>query len=186
MTANTANTANLKNIGWRPMRRKRQLLPAAKAVQLLKNATSGVLALAGDNGWPYAVPLNHAYENGCLYFHAALQGQKIDAIRCCDKACFTVIVQDILVPEKYTSLYKSVMCFGRIHILENEEERLHALRLIGERCNPGDAAGFAAEMRRNDRRTLALCLKIEHISGKEGIELTRKRCHDPDLSAYDE
>ncbi len=168
------------------MRRRRQALPAHECVEILHTATSGVLALVGADGWPYAVPLNHVHDNGHLYFHCALSGRKVDAIRHCTKACFTVIAQDILVPEKYTSLYKSVMCFGRMYILENEEERWHALHLIGERCNPGADAAFAAEMQRNARRTLVLRLDIEHMSGKEGIELARKRRHDPTMSAYDD
>ena len=168
------------------MRRKRQLLPADETLELLQSATSGVLALQGADGWPYAVPLNHAYENGSLYFHSALRGQKIDAIRRNPKACFTVIAQDSIVPGKYTSRYKSVMCFGRIHILENEDERLHALRLVAERCNPGDEAAFAEEMRLHGKIALALRLDIEHMSGKEGLQLARERRHDPDMPAYDD
>ena len=168
------------------MRRKRQALPAHECVEILRTATSGVLALVGADGWPYAVPLNHAWENGSLYFHCAVAGRKVDAMRHCAKACFTAIAQDIIVPAKYTSRYKSVMCFGRIAILEGDEERRHALYLIAERCNPGADAAFAEEMRRNARRTLALRLDIDYMSGKEGLELARERRNDPDMDAYGE
>lgn len=36
---------------FRPMRRIRQQLPDDEAVKILRNATSGVLAVCGDNGY---------------------------------------------------------------------------------------------------------------------------------------
>ena len=44
----------------RPMRRKKQELSYSEALGILRGATSGVLALQGDGGYPYAVPLSFA------------------------------------------------------------------------------------------------------------------------------
>ena len=68
-------------MSFRPMRRRRQQLTTAECDAILCNATSGVLALTGDDGYPYAVPLSYVYADGCLYFHSAVEGHKIDAIR---------------------------------------------------------------------------------------------------------
>jgi hypothetical protein len=57
---------------------------------VLERGTSGVLALAGDDGYPYAVPLSYVYCGGKLFFHSAVQGHKLDAIARCDKASFCV------------------------------------------------------------------------------------------------
>ena len=73
---------------FREMRRKKQILTPEKSIEILKKGTSGVLALSGDDGYPYAVPLSYVYENSMLYFHGAKEGHKIDAIRTCDKASF--------------------------------------------------------------------------------------------------
>ena len=80
---------------FRSMRRKRQQLSEKENISILQKATAGTLALLGDNGYPYAVPISYVYADGKLYFHSALSGHKIDAIRNCDKASFCVIAQDI-------------------------------------------------------------------------------------------
>ena len=105
------------------MRRRRQQLPDSEALAILQNATSGTLALLGDNGYPYAVPISYVYHDGKLFFHSALAGHKVDAIRACDKASFCVIQQDDVRPEQYTTYFRSVIAFGRVHIVENEEEK---------------------------------------------------------------
>ena len=74
---------------FRDMRRFKQQLTSEECETILRDQKRGVLAVLGDMGYPYTVPLNYVYDNGCLYFHSALQGHKIDAIRSCDKTSFT-------------------------------------------------------------------------------------------------
>ena len=88
---------------FREMRRKRQQLSEEESIGILQKATAGTLALLGDNGYPYAVPISYVYANGKLYFHNSLSGHKVDAIRNCDKASFCVIDKDDVQPEKYTN-----------------------------------------------------------------------------------
>ena len=88
---------------FREMRRKRQQLSEEESIGILQKATAGTLALLGDNGYPYAVPISYVYANGKLYFHSSLSGHKVDAIRNCDKASFCVIDKDDVQPEKYTT-----------------------------------------------------------------------------------
>ena len=109
---------------FRSMRRKRQQLSEAESIEILRKSTSGTLALLGDNGYPYAVPISYVYADGKLYFHSALSGHKVDAIRNCDKASFCVIDKDDVQPEKYTTYFRSVIAFGRIHIIEDDQEKL--------------------------------------------------------------
>lgn len=72
---------------FRPMRRFKQALSAEECLEVLKEEKRGTLALAGDEGYPYALPINYFYEeaSGRIYFHGAGEGHKIDAIRRCDK-----------------------------------------------------------------------------------------------------
>lgn len=160
---------------FRKMRRFRQQLSKEECVAILTAATAGTLALLGDNGYPYAVPISHVYANGKLYFHSALTGHKVDAIRKCDKASFCVIASDDVYPSEFTTYFKSVVAFGRIHIVEDDDERLNAAALLGERFNPGDAEGLQKEMDKFLSHMLVIRMDIEHMSGKEAIELTRKR-----------
>ncbi|MFG6391677.1 MAG: pyridoxamine 5'-phosphate oxidase family protein [Candidatus Amulumruptor sp.] len=160
---------------FRKMRRFRQQLSLTECETILADATSGTLALLGDDGYPYAVPISHVYADGCLYFHSAVAGHKIDAIRHCDKASFCVIAADDVHPSEFTTYFKSVIVFGRIRILEPPKDKLRAATLIGERFNPGDTAGLQKELQKSFSHMLILRMDIEHISGKEAIVLTRRR-----------
>lgn len=160
---------------FRPMRRFRQQLSDDESVGILKKATSGTLALLGDNGYPYAVPISYVYAEGKLYLHSALSGHKVDAIRNCDKASFCVIEQDNIHPKEFTTYFRSVIAFGRIHIVEDDVEKLSAARLLSERYNPGDDEGFQKELEKGFACMLAIRFDIEHLTGKEAIELVRKK-----------
>lgn len=158
---------------FREMRRKRQQLPNEEAVRLLQKATSGVLALLGDDDYPYAVPISHVYADGKLYFHSAMSGHKVDAIRKCEKASFCVVDQDEVKPAEYTTYFRSAIAFGRIHIVENEEEHLAVARLLGNRFNPNQDEALQQELAKGLKHMLTLCFDIEHLTAKESIELVR-------------
>ena len=166
---------------FRAMRRNKQELAHDECVRILEKATAGVLSLIGDGGYPYGVPLSHVYKDGSLFFHSALTGHKIDAIRAEEKCSFTVIEKDEVHPDEYTTYFRSVIAFGKIHIIEDEEQRLGALRSLGEKFNPGDHEGIEKEIGKHltpDNRlqhVLILRMDIDHLSGKEAIELVRAR-----------
>lgn len=160
---------------FREMRRKRQQLSDAESLDILKKSTAGTLALLGDGGYPYAVPLSYVYADGALFFHSALSGHKVDAIRSCDKASFCVIEQDSVQPELYTTFYRSVIAFGRIHIIEDEADRLAAARLLGNKYNPNHDEALQKELESGFARMLVIRFDIEHLTGKEAIELVRQR-----------
>ena len=156
---------------FREMGRKRQQLSDEESVAILRKATSGTLALLGDNGYPYAVPLSYVYSEGKLYFHSAMEGHKVDAIRNCDKASFCVIDSDDVKPQQYTTYFRSVIAFGKIHIVEDDAQRLTAARLLGNRYNPGHNEALEKELENGFKRMLVICLDIKHLTGKEAIEL---------------
>ena len=118
---------------FREMRRKHQQLSEEESIGILQKATSGTLALLGDGGYPYAVPISYVYDDGKLYSHSAMSGHKVDAIRKCDKASFCVIDQDNVQPAEYTTYFRSVIAFGRIRIVEDETEKLAIARTLGIR-----------------------------------------------------
>ena len=156
---------------FREMRRKKQILSNKEIIELLEKGTSGVLALLGDNEYPYAVPISYVYGNSKIYFHGSKVGHKIDAIRNCSKASFCVIAQDEIFPEKYTTYFKSVIAFGKIRILEDENKIREAIEKLSIKYHPTDSI----ENRNQEiaREWKALCmmeLSVEHMTGKEAIE----------------
>ena len=158
---------------FREMRRNKQQLTKETCMELLKQGTSGVLAVLGDEGYPYTVPLSYVCDHDKIYFHSATDGHKVDAVRVHHKASFCVIAKDQVVPEKYTTYYRSVIAFGTIRILENEQEKREAVRKLALRYTPDDS--FEKREAEINRFWNSLCMlefTIEHISGKEAKELT--------------
>lgn len=160
---------------FRQMRRKRQQLSENESIALLRHATSGVLSVLDDNGYPYGVPISYVYDNNKLYFHSALNGHKIDAIRHSDKASFAIICNDEIHPETFTTHFRSVICFGRVRIIDDEAEKRNALNLLGKRYNPNDEQALAAEIEKGVNHVAVIEFTIEHITGKEAIELVRQQ-----------
>lgn len=156
---------------FRTMRRNAQQLTQAATEQILKDATSGILSLLGDSGYPYGVPMSFAYQDGKLYFHSAITGHKIEALQQNEKVSFTVVQQDDIIPEKYTTLYRSVIAFGKIHVVKDESERVHAVKILAEKYNPDElGAGWQKEMK-DCPNFLILVMEIEHLTGKASREL---------------
>lgn len=164
----------LEEIMFREMRRHAQLLSEEETALILKSASSGVLAVAGDDGYPYAVPLSYVYDGEYIYFHCAVTGHKIDAIRQNPKVSFCVIAKDDILPEKFTTQFASVIVFGKAEILTDKEEKIAALRLLAEKYSPG-ADGAEREISGSLDRTGVVKIVVEHMTGKEAIELTRQR-----------
>ena len=158
---------------FREMRRKRQQLSEVESIGILQKATAGTLALLGDNDYPYAVPISYVYHERKLYFHSALAGHKVDAIRNCDKASFCVIDKDEVHPEKYTTFFRSVIAFGRIYSIEDETEKLEMARMLGNRYNPNNDESLKKEIESGLSRMLMIRFDIEHLTGKEAIELVK-------------
>lgn len=157
---------------FREMRRKKQMLSMEEADLVLTGSTSGVLALDGDDGYPYAVPLSYVYDGSKIWFHCAGSGHKLDAIRRNQKASFCVIGRDEVVPEKYTTRYQSVIVFGRIRIVEEDREKREAIEKLALRYAPDDtAAGRARYIERAWEAFCILEMSIDLITGKQGAEL---------------
>ena len=159
----------------REMRRSRQLLSREDCESILNKQTSGVLSVYGDDGYPYGVPLSYVYADGKLYFHSAKTGHKIDAVRKNNKVSFTIIAQDNIVPEEYTTHFRSVIVFGRVRILETDTEKRAAIEQLAEKYMPDLKEGRLQEIDREFSRLCMLELTMDHMTGKEAIELVRAR-----------
>lgn len=160
---------------FRPMRRKRQQLTDEQCDQILQRATYGVLCVLGDNDYPYGVPVNYVYHDGKLYFHTAVTGHKVDAMRNHDKVSMTVVDKDDVVREEYTTYFRSVIIFGHVRFLENEQEKRQACVWLGQHFNPGDDEGLKHEMDKGFSHLHMVEISIDHMTGKEAIELVRMR-----------
>ena len=159
----------------RQMRRSRQELTSKECDQVLERQTSGVLAVLGDEGYPYAVPLSYVYQGGKIYFHCAKEGHKLDAIRKDNKVSFCVVDQDQVVPEEYTTYFRSVIVFGTARQLEDEKEKRQALAALAAKYSPHEVEGREKEIQSQFSRVALVEITPNCITGKEAIELTRNK-----------
>ncbi len=152
---------------FRPMRRFGQQLPEETCLELLRREKRGVLSLLGDEGYPYGVPLDFWYcpEDGCLYFHCAPEGHKIDAMNCCDKASFCVCDQGTAIEGDWALRFESVIVFGRLARVEEPERIQAALRGLAGKFTE-DSSYIEREIESYVNRVRILALRPEHITGK--------------------
>ncbi|ORT99372.1 Pyridoxamine 5'-phosphate oxidase-related, FMN-binding protein [Anaerovibrio sp. JC8] len=165
---------------FREMRRKNQQLSADECISILEKSTSGVLAVSGDDDYPYAVPLSFAYVDNKLYFHVAKSGHKLDALRKNPKASFCVINQDNIVPAEYTTYFRSVIAFGTVRIVEDNtapEKRLALDILADKYCPQETIESREKEIGKLMSALYVLVMDIEHLTGKEAKELAATRPH---------
>lgn len=168
---------------FREMRRIKQQITFEECQEILKRASSGVLGLYGDDGYPYTVPLSFVYEEGAdgglgtIGFHCAKVGNKIDSIRRNEKVSFTVIDRDEVMPRERTTKFCSVIAFGRARILETEEELRRSANAVGAKYSRGFEDLYMEETEDTIRRGTLCCVEItiDHMTGKIGRMLLMER-----------
>ena len=144
---------------FRKMRRFRQQISFEECQEILKRASSGVLGLFGDDGYPYTT------------------GHKIDAIRRNEKVSFTVIDRDEIMPKERTTKFCSVIVFGRARILETEEELRRSANAVGAKYSAGFEDLYMQETEDTIRSGSLCCVEItiDHMTGKIGRQILMER-----------
>jgi nitroimidazol reductase NimA-like FMN-containing flavoprotein (pyridoxamine 5'-phosphate oxidase superfamily) len=160
---------------FRKMRRFKQALTEDEIEDVLYRCTSGVLACSGDDGYPYAVPLSYYYDGSDLYFHCAMEGHKIDAIRKDPKVSFCVIDKDEIMPSEFTTYFRSVIIFGKAEIIEDSAEKSDALSKIADKYSHDFSSRIPEAVSSSLSRANIVRIKIDHITGKEAKEIALKK-----------
>lgn len=160
---------------FREMRRKNQELSSEETIAILDKATSGVLGVTGDSGYPYTVPLSYVYQDGKLFFHCAKTGHKIDGIRRNDRVSFCVIEKDEVVQNTFSTNYRSVIVFGRARFLTEDGERRRALECLLEKYSPDFLEEGQREIERDWDHVCLVEIQIERMTGKTALALVNQK-----------
>lgn len=162
----TENETNSK-VGspFRPMRRKDRELSPSEAEELLKTGEYGVLSTAGEDGYPYGVPVNYVFLDGVLYFHCAAEGEKLDALARCGRVSFCVVGETDLMPEKFSTRYESVIAFGTADEAAGEEKREALMGLI-RKYSPGYLEKGKEYVGRAFDDVKIIRIRVDHLTGK--------------------
>ena len=152
---------------FRDMRRFKQQIPDEECIEVLKNEPRGVLSVLGEEGYPYGIPMNHWYSeaDGKLYFHCAKEGHKLDAINNCDKVSYCVMDQGYRKEGEWALNIRSVIIFGRMHIVEDVEKKREICTNLCRKFTD-DEAYLEKELKNAFPRVCCLELVPVHMTGK--------------------
>ncbi len=153
----------------RRMNKQNRQLEDAAAKSLFTKGHHGILAVNGDNGYPYAVPVNYVYLNDKIYIHSAKYGYKIEALQKDQKVCFTAIISAKVLPDKFTAAYESIIATGDVEFVTDQEEKMTALTAFID--------NFSADFKENGMKFIAgafaktevLAIKVQSLTGKASM-----------------
>lgn len=150
---------------FRNMRRLGQQLSQEECIDILINEPRGVLAVLGDDDYPYTVPVSHVYVDGKIYFHGSKTGHKNDAIKKHSKVSYCVIDKGVKEKDSWWYTFRSVIAFGKITTLTDSAEKIDRLTHLGNKFFP-TPEDTEDEIDRLLDRTEVFEITIEHMTGK--------------------
>lgn len=127
------------------------------------------IALANGN-IPYIVTMNFGYSGGekkKLFFHCAREGKKLDMIRQNNYVCFEMDTDHELITGlkgcDFTMKYRSVVGYGYVTVIDDEDEKIKGLDCIMEHYSAGKDFTYKSE---TVGKTIILSVEISQITGK--------------------
>lgn len=153
---------------FRDIRKKKNQISMEAAEQLLREARRGILAVNGREGYPYAIPINYYYDREAqkIYFHGARAGHKAEAIRACDKVCFTVYGGEFYKNDHWAPYVQSVLVYGRCRLVEDIAVTEARVRELAMKYYPS-AEEVEAEIAKDLRAVQLYEITVEHMTGKQ-------------------
>ena len=154
-------------------KQNKRITDLAIIFNLLDTCHVGRLATISSDGWPMIKPLNFARDGWSLYFHCAMEGEKLDDIRRDCRVCFEVDLPiayakgSIENPCQAHYLYRSVIIRGRAFRVEDRAEKIRALDCLMRKFQPEtDFSGYSDEKL---DITGIVRIDIDDLAGKEDL-----------------
>lgn len=151
---------------FKEMRKSERNLKENAVQEVLKHGEYGILATIGENNYPYAVPLNYVYLNDSIYLHCAFEGNKLDNIRFNNRVSFCIVGNTELIPQKFTTKYRSVVIFGQASIIDSEKIKKAVLNALVDKYSPDFKQEGTAYIERALFKTNIIKISIDHATGK--------------------
>lgn len=150
------------------MRRAKRTISDEDARSLLAKGRRATLAVNGDDGYPFAFPIDYRFDADAnkIYFHGAKAGQKVGALRRSDKVCLTVMGNERLEDGEWAPYVQSVVVFGRCRLVDDAAKTEAEVRRLALKYYPS-----AEEVERELEKYLSAVqlyeIEIEHLTGKQ-------------------
>jgi len=147
------------------LRREDRAVTEETAMTILKEADYGVLSTVDEKGQPYGVPLNFCVIEQWIYFHCAVEGHKIDNIRNNASVSFCVVDNSLIVPEKFSTKYSSVIVFGNVEEVFAAEKQIGLEGLL-RKYSPDFFDSGLKYIEGLEKKTKVFRIHIERFTGK--------------------
>lgn len=181
------------------MRRKDREMDREFGLNIIDSSEYGILSMIDENGEPYGVPLSMVRDGNLLYFHSAKLGKKVNALL--ENPLVSVsFVGATKIPELHTDAelekmnvdpaeasklisgvftteFESAIVKGRVKLVEEETEKIQAMRFICEKYTPTKMKYFDAAVKTSIRATGIYAIEIDELTSKrkkydpKGIEM---------------
>lgn len=153
---------------FRKIRKIKNEINQAEAKELLNNSRRGILAMNGDDGYPYAIPVNYFYDEAeeKIFFHGAKAGYKVDCLKSSDKVCFTIIGSEMIREEAWAPYMQSVVIFGRCQFIDDKQTAMKRLKDFAMKYYPNEDM-VLNEIKADGSATQMFQIEIEYMTGKE-------------------
>ena len=149
------------------VRRQDRLLDEARAREIMATAEYGVMSMTDADGMAYGIPLNFVWDaNDCFYIHCAPEGRKLRVIAENKNVSFCIVGKVDLKPQMFTTAYESVVLRGEASVVESDDERREALRLLVKKFSPEYETLGAKYSEKSFHRVAIIKIKFDRFSGK--------------------
>ena len=148
------------------MHKASRQLSDAETMEILKKGDHGTLSVQGDDGYPYATPINYIVVDGKVYLHSAPYGYKIECLQRSPKCCFSAIISAQIIPSKITAAFESVVLTGTAVFVTDQAEKRTVLENFVTQKHPGyEELGFKMIDKQIDK-TAVILLDPVSLTGK--------------------
>lgn len=153
---------------FRELRRIKQKVSDEECKRILKEEKRAAFSVIGDDGYPYTIPVDFYYDEKehRIYLHGAKNGHKIDAIKNCDKVCFTTWDQGFKTEGNWEWNSTSVVIFGRARLLEDRSIWEDKLLKMTIKYYPSIEEAEAEMKTPPIHAVQMIAIDIEHMTGK--------------------
>lgn len=140
------------------MRKDKRRRDAAWALEVFDKAPFVTVSMTRPDGTPYGLPLSLVRkDDDTFYFHCAGEGEKLDCLRTNPTVSLSAVSRCMPKFEEeknnFTEYYNSAVALGRAEIVEDDAEKVEALRLLCERFLPKFMDHFDEAIARSLART---------------------------------
>lgn len=149
------------------MRRKDRQTDEQTAYEFFNAAPYATIAFKGDI--PYCIPISTAMLNRNIYFHCAKEGTKLDMLAKDPSVCLSAVSRNVPATDKFTTYFASAVVFGRAEIVNDDNEKIAALRAICEKYTPDNMEKFDKAILKSLAVTVVIKVTVDSITGKQKV-----------------